>query len=353
MKLKITDKNGMTLYTAGKYFAENIEVGVDPNIFSNGLPDGYIIPEGSLNIAANGTHDVTSYASVNVEVPIPDGYIIPSGNFVISENGNYNISDKESVTVLVEGAGVSEDYLAAAMNDTLTTYKTNQVNTIRGYSFYGNTNLQTLDTTATTIASSALNNCSGLTNLVLRGDSVASLASSSAFASVFYDSSVGVGHIFVPDNLVSSYKSATNWSSTSFSSKIYPLSTYDAGLPYITNMEVVQGTVGYGKSSQNPNRIQFTGYGYSTTSSCKLHIHVPEGCSSFSFILDGSNDLGMTLYEIDDTSTAKATSKAGTTKTTVTYDNITPGDHFVFISATTKSNNTSSIYAYFRALPMN
>lgn len=36
---------------------------------------GYIIPSGTKNIVSNGTHDVTSFASVLVDVPIPDGYI--------------------------------------------------------------------------------------------------------------------------------------------------------------------------------------------------------------------------------------------------------------------------------------
>lgn len=35
----------------------------------NVIPDEYIIPSGSLNIIANGTHDVTNKASVVVRIP--------------------------------------------------------------------------------------------------------------------------------------------------------------------------------------------------------------------------------------------------------------------------------------------
>lgn len=65
------------------------------------IPDGYIVPTGSVTITENGTHDVTEKASAVVEVPIPDGYIIPSGSETIAENGEYDITEKASVVVAV------------------------------------------------------------------------------------------------------------------------------------------------------------------------------------------------------------------------------------------------------------
>ena len=35
----------------------------------NAIPDNYVIPTGTVNITANGTHDVSGKASVNVNVP--------------------------------------------------------------------------------------------------------------------------------------------------------------------------------------------------------------------------------------------------------------------------------------------
>lgn len=57
------------------------------------------IPSGSLPIDANGSYDVTKYASVDVNVPIPEGYIQPSGSLPIYVNGTYDVTDKEEVVV--------------------------------------------------------------------------------------------------------------------------------------------------------------------------------------------------------------------------------------------------------------
>ena len=337
---------GQTNITANGVYDITSSASVNVNV---PVPDGYIVPEGNFVISENGDYNIRDKESVTVNVPVPDGYIIPTGNLVISENGNYNIRDKESVTVNVKSSG-GEDYLAAAMNDTLTSYRTDQVSTIRSNSFYKNTNLRTLDTTATTIEYYSLYYSSGLTNLVLRGNSVASVSSyDGTFTYSFRNNYNGVGHIFVPDSLVDSYKSATNWSSTSLSNKIYPLSIYDAGLlATLTSMEIVKGTVINYEGS--PNIAQL-----SPNSSCKLHIHVPEGCSSFLIILSPDSYTTLNVYEIDSIETIKATNDSGGGNyKKVRYENVSSGDHFVYLEAVPRSTSgANKITASFRALPMN
>lgn len=94
--VEITE-NGSTVVTPDEGKALNkVSISVDVPI-----PDGYIVPNGTKNISANGTHDVKAYESVAVDVPIPDGYIQPSGELAITENGNYDITDKATVSVAV------------------------------------------------------------------------------------------------------------------------------------------------------------------------------------------------------------------------------------------------------------
>lgn len=68
----------------------------------NSIPDEYIVPDGTKNVTANGTHDVTAYASVAVNVPIPDGYVKPSGSLSITQNGSYDVTEKAGVVVSVD-----------------------------------------------------------------------------------------------------------------------------------------------------------------------------------------------------------------------------------------------------------
>lgn len=69
------------------------------------IPSEYIVPNGTKNITSNGTHSVTEFDEVNVNVPIPDGYIQPSGTLDITENGEHDVTEYARVTVDVKGSG--------------------------------------------------------------------------------------------------------------------------------------------------------------------------------------------------------------------------------------------------------
>lgn len=82
--------------------------------------------------------------------------------------------------------------------------------------------VQKIDTSSvTSIAAYAFGNAQQLDTLILRNSSVCTLANST---NTFTNTKIaaGTGYIYVPDNLVDSYKTATNW--VTFANQIKPIS---------------------------------------------------------------------------------------------------------------------------------
>lgn len=153
---------------------------------------------------------------------------------------------------------------------TMTTYESETATKVAQYAFYQATNLQTVDTTATTIEQYAFSGCTNLesvttngtsgvnigqyafqscsklelvdlkntgantiganafasvaslTHLIIRSETVSALSATSALTGTKIAS--GTGAIYVPAELVDSYKAATNWST--YAVQIYPISAY-------------------------------------------------------------------------------------------------------------------------------
>lgn len=94
------------------------------------------------------------------------------------------------------------------------------VTTINGDTFYG-TPIQVLDLPAlTSIKAYGFGYVDSLHTLVLRNSSVCTLENANAFIDTKI--AAGTGYIYVPDNLVDSYKTATNW--VTFANQIKPIS---------------------------------------------------------------------------------------------------------------------------------
>ena len=153
---------------------------------------------------------------------------------------------------------------------TMTAYESETATKVAQYAFYQNTTLQTVDTTATTIEQYAFSGCTnlesvetsgtdgvsigqyafqscsklelvdlkntgaatiaanafasaaGLAHLIIRSSTVSALSATSALTGTKIAS--GTGAIYVPAELVDTYKAASNWST--YASQIYPISAY-------------------------------------------------------------------------------------------------------------------------------
>lgn len=226
-------------------------------VIVNKIPDEYVIPGGTKSITANGSGiDVANYAKVNVNVPTG---VFPSGTKQITENGTHDVTDYASVNVNVAGSGgdtteidgmitgeitsISNSRitkigkqafrergaLISASFPNVTTMDVNafyncsvlanidfpELQTIGNYSFYGCKKLVTVDfPKVTKIGTYAFNAATAMTALILRSSTVATLSGTNAFGGGHKVAS-GSGYIYVPRALVNSYKSASNWSTYS------------------------------------------------------------------------------------------------------------------------------------------
>lgn len=94
------------------------------------------------------------------------------------------------------------------------------VTSVPGFCF-NYSSVQKIDTSSlTSIKNSAFYNTKQLDTLILRNSSVCALENVNAFQDTKI--AAGTGYIYVPDNLVDSYKTATNW--VTFANQIKPIS---------------------------------------------------------------------------------------------------------------------------------
>ncbi len=191
--------------------------------------------ESSMAVAVNYPNDTVCTCSDGTrtlraidDIGLCVFYIPTAGDWAINikekaENGD---SDGKIITVS-DGSKQNVNmvmYLTRKyLKNTLISYSGNATS-IAAYAFYGRTTL-TVDlksSSPVTIAANAFNGASNLKDVIIRSDTVSTLSNVSAFTGTKIIREQG--GVFVPGNLLSSYKSATNWSS--IQGVIRPLDDY-------------------------------------------------------------------------------------------------------------------------------
>lgn len=231
----------------GTYTAPSGVDGYSPVSVNVPIPDGYVKPSGTLNVTENGTYDVTSYASVNVNVQSGGGES-PTALLDALLNNKLTSIDSNVTSIVayacrglsklktvnlpnVTSIGTYAFYYCTAMTsinapntktlgtysfyncDALTSVNFPFVTGITQNSFYSCAKLKKADFgVANTINQAGFAYCENLEALILRkSDGICKLATAT---NALQGSAIanGTGYVYVPKALIETYKTATNWS---------------------------------------------------------------------------------------------------------------------------------------------
>ena len=127
-----------------------------------------------LEVIENGTYappeGVDGYSPVSVNVPIPDEYIVPTGTKTITENGTHDVTEYALVYVNVStgGEGGTDTRFKDFIEDTLTEVDDSTITTTKTRAFDSALSLVRVSlTNATSLGSYTFNGCENLVSVNL------------------------------------------------------------------------------------------------------------------------------------------------------------------------------------------
>ena len=139
-----------------------------------------------------------------------DGSITEYSNETAENIKDYAFSFCRKLTKLSLPAAKTTSLHSISNCTALTSVEAPSLETIGAYAFYNDTALPYIDLpSVTSISVSGFAVCAALATVIIRAGTVCTLENANAFGSTPIAN--GTGYVYVPDNLVESYKAATNW----------------------------------------------------------------------------------------------------------------------------------------------
>lgn len=163
---------------------------------------------------------------------ITEQYLTDIANAIRSKIGTTNAYKPSEMSNAIQSIGASDENFVDVIERTITAVDNNKivtigdyallkciqlssvnvpsVKTIKTYAFFNCYSLPMINLPVVeSISSYVFAYCSKLTKVILGASKVCTLENTNAFSNTPIAS--GTGYVYVPDNLVESYKTATNW----------------------------------------------------------------------------------------------------------------------------------------------
>lgn len=219
-QINITENGTTTLATAGKYCDRNIDVNVE--VAGGAVNDADAILDGSFSGAYTSDKITNLKVDAFKNMKNITSVSLPNCTTFNGRHTFYGATNLERVhlpnlTTMTDGTEIfARTKLTEVDLPNLTTVTSFAV--FYSMQYVEKINLPKLG--GTTIKASSFAACQTLTTLVLGGGELNPLDNTNAFGNT--PIAKGTGYIYVPDALVDSYKSATNW--VTFADQIKPIS---------------------------------------------------------------------------------------------------------------------------------